>query len=72
MMAELGVPATVAGVAALYAGVAATLVIDPADAHLADDVEAAGMRALVTPSVMSVPGVAARLARQVLAAGGAR
>ncbi len=69
MMAELGVPATVAGVAALYADIAATLVIDPADAHLAGDVEAAGMRALVTPSVMSVPGVAAGLARQVLAAG---
>lgn len=71
LMTELGVPATVAGVASLYAEVASVLVIDPLDAHLAAEVEAAGMRAVVTPSVMSVPGVAAELARRVLAAGSA-
>ncbi len=66
LMGELGVPASVVGVAQLYHPIAATLVIDPQDAHLAGEVEAAGMRAVVTPSVMSVPGVPASLARAVL------
>jgi hypothetical protein len=35
---------------------------------LARDVEAAGMRAVVTPSVMSTPEAAADLARATLAA----
>lgn len=70
MLAELGHRPTVGGVAEVYAPVASTLVIDPADAHLAAEVEAAGMRALVVPSVMSQPGVAHELARQVLRAAG--
>ena len=55
MLAELGHEPTVVGVARLYAPIAATLVIDPADAALAATVEAAGMRALVVPSVMTTP-----------------
>ena len=55
MMTELGVESTVAGVARLYAPVAATLVVDTVDADLASDVEAAGMRCVVTPTVMSTP-----------------
>ncbi|MGZ4673823.1 MAG: 2-phospho-L-lactate transferase, partial [Ilumatobacteraceae bacterium] len=51
------------GVARLYAPIAATLVIDPLDAHLADAVEAAGMHVVVTPSVMSTPAIGAQLAR---------
>ena len=42
MLSELGHEPSVVGVARLYAPVAATLVIDPVDAHLADAVEAAG------------------------------
>ena len=36
MLAELGHEPSVVGVARLYAPIAATLVIDPVDAHLAD------------------------------------
>jgi LPPG:FO 2-phospho-L-lactate transferase len=68
LLRELGHEPTVVGVARLYAPIAATLVIDTADRALADAVEAAGMRAVVTPSVMSTPDAAAHLARTTLAA----
>jgi LPPG:FO 2-phospho-L-lactate transferase len=68
LLRELGHEPTVVGVARLYAPIAATLVIDTADRELADAVEAAGMRAVVTPSVMSTPDAAANLARVTLAA----
>lgn len=68
MLRELGHDATVVGVARLYADIASVLVIDPVDADLADDVAAAGMRALVAPSVMSTPEAAAALARATLTA----
>ena len=44
------------GVARVYADVAATLVIDEADADLAPAVEAVGMRCVVAPTIMSSPG----------------
>lgn len=66
MLVELGHEASVVGVARLYAPIAGTLVIDPADAALASAVEAAGMRCVVQPSVMSTPEVGAALARAVL------
>jgi len=66
MMTELGHEPSVVGVARLYAPIAATLVIDPVDADLADAVEAAGMRAVITPSVMSTPEIGAQLARAAL------
>jgi LPPG:FO 2-phospho-L-lactate transferase len=68
LLRELGHEASVAGVAELYAPVASVLVIDPVDAALAPAVEAAGMRAVVVPSVMSDPAVGAELARATLAA----
>lgn len=68
MMSELGHEASVVGVARLYAPLAATLVVDAADAALAPAVEAEGMRCLVAPTVMSTPAIAAGLARTVLAA----
>lgn len=68
MLAELGVEPSVVGVAELYAPVASVLVVDPADAHLATRVEAAGMRCVVTPSLMTEPGVAERLAAATLQA----
>jgi len=58
----------VAGVARLYAPIAGTLVIDTVDADLADQVEAAGMRCVVTPTVMSTPDTARSLAETCLAA----
>jgi LPPG:FO 2-phospho-L-lactate transferase len=70
MMAELGHEASVVGVARLYAGLAATLVIDIADAGLADAVRECGMRCVVTPTVMHGPAEAAALARAVLDAAG--
>ncbi len=68
MMASLGVRADAAGVAALYRDVAAALVIDTTDAALAAEVERAGMRAVVAPSLMT--GVASKraLAEATLAA----
>jgi LPPG:FO 2-phospho-L-lactate transferase len=67
MLRELGVEPSVVGVASLYRDIAATLVIDTVDAHLAADVEATGMRCVVTDTVMSSPAVAAALARRVIA-----
>ncbi len=68
MLAELGHEPSPVGVARLYAPVAGALVIDPVDADLAPAVEAAGMRAVVHPSVMSTAAISADLARAVLAA----
>lgn len=68
MLTELGHEASVAGIARLWAPYAAALVIDSADAARAGDVEAAGMKAVVTGTVMSDPKTAGALARTVLAA----
>ncbi|MEY4174339.1 MAG: 2-phopspho-L-lactate transferase [Actinomycetota bacterium] len=70
MLVELGHEPSVVGVARLYAPIAAALVIDPVDQHLADAVEAEGMRAVVTPSIMSTAEVSHELARRTLAAAG--
>jgi LPPG:FO 2-phospho-L-lactate transferase len=72
MLSELGHEPSVVGVARLYAPIAATLVIDPVDAHLAEAIEAEGVRAVVTPSVMSSPEIGAELARVSLAAASAQ
>lgn len=70
MLTELGHEATVVGVARLYAPIAGTLVIDTADAALAAQVEAAGMRCVVADTIMKTPEVAASLTRTCLAAVG--
>ncbi len=70
MLTELGHESTVVGVARLYAAVAATLVVDPVDRAHVPAVEAAGMRCVVTPSVMSSPAIARRLAERTLDAAG--
>jgi LPPG:FO 2-phospho-L-lactate transferase len=72
MLVELGHESSVVGVARMYAPVASVLVIDPADADLADQVEAQGMRAVVVESVMSTPEIGNELARRTLAALNAR
>jgi len=66
MLTELGHDSSVVGVARLYAPIAATLVIDEADAELADDVEAAGVRCVIAPTVMTGRAEAAALATTVL------
>lgn len=67
LLSELGHEASVVGVARLYAPLAATLVMDEADAHLADAVAAEGMRPVLADSIMRTPEIAAALARTVLA-----
>jgi LPPG:FO 2-phospho-L-lactate transferase len=66
LMVELGTEASVVGVARLYAPWVGTLVVDTADASLAADVEAEGVRCIVAPAVMSSPERAADLARVVV------
>jgi LPPG:FO 2-phospho-L-lactate transferase len=68
MLRELGHEASVVGVARLYTELASVLVIDEADAASAGAVEAAGIRCVVTPTVMASPEAAAALARATLAA----
>jgi LPPG:FO 2-phospho-L-lactate transferase len=66
MLRELGHPATVVGVARLYAPFCGTLVIDEADAPHAPTVEDCGVRCVVAPTVMRGIDEAAALARTVL------
>jgi LPPG:FO 2-phospho-L-lactate transferase len=68
MLTELGHEASVVGVARLYAPLASVLVIDEADRHLAGEVEAAGLRCVVAPTVMHDAAAAAHLASVVLSA----
>jgi LPPG:FO 2-phospho-L-lactate transferase len=69
MLTELGHESSVVGVARLYAGVAATLIIDHADADSAAAVEAEGMACVVAQTVMTGAAEAAALARTVLDCG---
>ncbi len=66
LMTELGMEASVVGVARLYAPWVGTLVIDVADATHADAVEAQGIRCVVTETIMSTAERAAALARVVV------
>lgn len=66
LLTELGHEASVVGVARIYAPVAGTLVIDTADADLADAVEAEGVRCVVAPTIMSGPAESAALAEVTL------
>jgi LPPG:FO 2-phospho-L-lactate transferase len=66
LLRELGHEATVVGVARLYASVAATLVVDDADAALAGAVEAEGVRCVVAPTIMHTVDDAVALSRLLL------
>ncbi|MBS1836841.1 MAG: 2-phospho-L-lactate transferase [Actinobacteria bacterium] len=68
LLRELGHEASVLGVARWYSDVAGTLLIDEADADLADAVEAEGIRCIVTSTVMSDEDVSRALASTCLAA----
>jgi LPPG:FO 2-phospho-L-lactate transferase len=67
LMAELGQEPSVVGVARSYAEIAGTLVIDDADAALADDVTALGVRCIVTPTIMRTAADAERLSATMIA-----
>ena len=66
LLRELGFESSVVGVARWYADWMGTLVIDEADAELAEDVEAEGVRCVVAPTVMSSVERSSALARAVL------
>jgi LPPG:FO 2-phospho-L-lactate transferase len=66
LLRELGHADSVVGIARLYAPFAGTLVIDEADADLADGVRAAGLRCVVTDTIMRDPAAAAALCDVVL------
>jgi LPPG:FO 2-phospho-L-lactate transferase len=66
LLGELGHESSALGVARLYAPVAATIVIDEADADLAPAIEAEGVRCIVAPTIMSGSAESAALARVVL------
>ncbi len=63
LLSELGHSVSVTAIASIYAPFVSTLVIDEADTHLAEAVEGAGVRCVVTKTVMHTPGHAAELAR---------
>jgi LPPG:FO 2-phospho-L-lactate transferase len=66
LLRELGHDDSVEGIARLYAPFVGTLVIDRADAQLADAVRAAGLRCVVTDTIMRDPAAAAELCKVAL------
>ncbi len=68
MLASLGHESSALGVARLYADLVDVFVLDTVDAGLAPAVEALGMRALVTDTIMTDDDSRTRLAGEVLAA----
>jgi LPPG:FO 2-phospho-L-lactate transferase len=68
LMAPLGIDVSCVGVARTYAEICSTLVIDAVDADRASEVEAAGVHAVVTDTMMRSPEIAAALAAETLAA----
>lgn len=70
LLVELGGESSAAGVARHLAPVIGHLVIDEADAALCQEVEKAGVRAVVAPTVMSDEEAARRLAEVVVVTGG--
>ncbi len=68
LMAPLGIDVSCVGVARTYAEFCGSLVIDAVDAERAQEVEALGVRAVVTDTMMRSPEIAAALAAETLAA----
>lgn len=67
IMKELGLEVSALGIARWYEGLATTLVIDRVDAALAPGIEALGMRASISDTVMRDASDRARLARECIA-----
>jgi LPPG:FO 2-phospho-L-lactate transferase len=70
MLASLGHESSALGVARGYAGLIDAFVFDTVDAELAAAVEALGVRAVVTDTIMTDDASRARLAGEVMAAAG--
>jgi LPPG:FO 2-phospho-L-lactate transferase len=68
MLASLGHEPTALGVARGYVGLIDIFVLDTVDAGLTPEVEALGLRTVVTDTIMTDDASRARLAREVLAA----
>lgn len=68
LMGPLGIEVSCVGVAREYAEICSSLVIDAVDTARAGEVEAAGLHAVVTDTMMRSPEIAAALAAQTLAA----
>jgi LPPG:FO 2-phospho-L-lactate transferase len=68
LMGPLGIEVSCVGVAREYADICDTLVIDSVDAARVDEVEASGVHAVVTDTMMRSPEIAAALAERTLAA----
>jgi len=66
LMAAAGIEVSCAGVAAIYADICGTLLVDDSDTDRAGDVEAHGVRAAVAPILMGDAEGAERLARRAL------
>ncbi len=66
MLSELGFEASVVGIARLYAPFCSVLVIDRADIDRVAEVEACGVRAVVTDTIMRTPELAADLSQTML------
>lgn len=66
MLSDLGHEPTAVGVARLYAPLAATFILDEADAAHAPEIEALGMTCRITNTVMSSPAASSNLASIVL------
>jgi LPPG:FO 2-phospho-L-lactate transferase len=66
MLRQLGEEATALGVARRYTGIAATIVIDRADAGLQEPIRALGMRVLVEDTVMPDAAAEERVAAALL------
>jgi LPPG:FO 2-phospho-L-lactate transferase len=67
VLRELGHESSAAGVARIYRDLCSTLVIDDVDLDQVGEVEAAGVKPLVTGTVMSTTDRSAALARTILA-----
>jgi LPPG:FO 2-phospho-L-lactate transferase len=68
MLRGLGMPVTPVSIARLYRDLAGTFVLDLLDRAHAPEIERMGMRTVVTDTIMTTPGRAARLAEVVLRA----
>ena len=67
MLSELGHECSALGVARMYSSIASTLIIDDVDANLKSEIEALGMRCVVTNTIMSELKISAALAQTALA-----
>ena len=66
MMAQLGYDVSPAAVAKMYADVCGAMILDPADERESPGVEAAGVRAVVLPTVMQTEEDKIRLAQSIM------